>query len=325
MPRRANAGAAGVIVNFDDADFGLQPRGTLARIGLTLMNIFQPGLGLLRLSKWRLALAFWLLSFTAIAILLLGYHLIRTMTFTSYFSLLAVGLFLSLIAVFGSMFLTWKHSRHIETSLRWWSRWYSLVAIAVVGSILSYGANGLKSYYKNYYIPAESMSPSLEVGDKLLAQMSDFGDIKRGDVLIVKAGSVDYVKRVVALPGDTFSMKDGIVYINGNAIIQKPLETKSIVDSYSETLSVRMLSEQLPGEKQPHRIADLGYSQGDDWEQTKLAADQYFFLGDNRDKSADSRYGNEMNGLGIVSRDRILGRVLFRYWRKGSGYGEGKI
>jgi signal peptidase I len=314
-----------VIVDFDDADFGLQPRGTLARIGLTLMNIFQPGLGLLRLSKWRLALAFWLLSFAAISILLLGYRLIQTMTFAVYFSLLAFVISLTLIAVFGSISMTWKHSKRLELAPRWWSRWYSLVAIAGVGSILSYGANGFKSYYKNYYIPAESMSPSLEIGDKLLAKMSDFGDIKRGDVLIVKAGSVDYVKRVAALPGDTFSMKNGIVYINGKVVIQKPLETKSIADSYSETLSVRILSEQLPGETQPHRIADLGYSQGDDWEQTKLAADQYFFLGDNRDRSADSRYGNEMNGLGIVSKERILGRVLFRYWRKGSGYGEGKI
>lgn len=88
---------------------------------------------------------------------------------------------------------------------------------------------------------------------------------------------------------------------------------------------MQILSEQLPGEIRPHRITDLGVSPADDWQEAKLGPDEYFFLGDNRDKSADSRFTSEVMGLGIVSKERIIGRPLFRYWRAGIGYKEGAI
>jgi hypothetical protein len=61
------------MIDFDDANSKMQPGGMFERVGLTLMNIFQPELGLLRLSKWRMAEVFWLLAYAAIAILFIGY------------------------------------------------------------------------------------------------------------------------------------------------------------------------------------------------------------------------------------------------------------
>ena len=56
-----------------------------------------------------------------------------------------------------------------------------------------------------------------------------------------------------------------------------------------------------------------------------LGDDEYFLLGDNRDNSLDSRFDPVMGGPGIVKRDRITGRVLFRYWRKGVGLAKGRL
>ena len=114
-----------------------------------------------------------------------------------------------------------------------------------------------------------------------------------------------------------------MIFLNDVIVKQTPLQKKP--NSTDPTDAPEILSEQFPGEKSSHEIMDEGYSQQDDWPKIKLGPKEYFFLGDNRDNSADSRFGLDMQGLGVVSEDRVLGRVLFRYWRQGSGFGEGKL
>jgi signal peptidase I len=185
--------------------------------------------------------------------------------------------------------------------------------------------DAIKSHYKGFYVPAESMLPTLEVEDKFLGKMSKFGEIRRGDIMIVRAEATDYVKRAVGLPGDTVALKNGTVIINGTEVAQRLLETKPGPDSLPDSGEMQILAEQFPGEAQPHRIIDQGYTESDDRLEVKLGPREYFFLGDNRDRSADSRYEPNVMGLGIVSRERIVGRALFRYWRTGTGYKEGSI
>lgn len=303
-----------------------QSRSIFARIGVTLLNLIHPSLGLFRISQWRFGLVFFLLSFSASALLFVSYHVVHNMTFNLYFSLFGIAFILYLGCVIVSALMTWKNSATLMDSPRWWSRWYGLIVIFLIGSAVTFPlSDHLRSYYKAFFIPAESMQPTFEVNDKFLAKMNDFGEIKRGDILIVRTGTVDYVKRVVALPRDTVALKKGILLINGTTMAQILLETKVNSEPYSLSGQMRILSEQFPGERHPHHVIDLGTSSADDWQQTQMGADEYFFLGDNRDSSIDSRFAIDMMGLGIVSRKRIIGRPLFRYWRAGIGYKEGAI
>jgi signal peptidase I len=311
-------------------DFEAQPilpqqRLMLARFGITLLNLLQPGLGLLRLSQGRLGLVFILLPYSAVAILFALYRVIQDMTFLRFMTIMALALTLLAIAYLGSFIATWRRSVTFTPSVKWWSRWYGLLIIVAIGIALMLPAEWITHYYKGFYTPAESMKPTLEIKDKFLGKMSNFGEIQRGDVMIVRAKIADYVKRAVAVPGDTIALKSGILIINGAAVVQNLIETKANADPLSASGQIRILDEKLPGEARAHRILDLGITQGDNWPETKLGPGEYFFLGDNRDNSADSRHGLEMMGLGVVSRERIIGRALFRYWRAGTGYKEGSI
>jgi len=148
--------------------------------------------------------------------------------------------------------------------------------------------------------------------------MSDFGEIKRGDVLIVKNLDSEYVKRVVGLPGDTFEMRAGHVYINGSSATYKDTagqpDSRICDTSGGSSSSATISEEMLPGTASTHLVANCGFVMLDDYPATALVKNQFFFLGDNRDMSADSRVPISQLGMGIVTRDRIIGKALFFHW-----------
>ncbi|HWT76619.1 MAG TPA: signal peptidase I [Mobilitalea sp.] len=134
--------------------------------------------------------------------------------------------------------------------------------------------------YLNVDVPSGSMEKTIMVGDKVgtyrLAYL--FGNPKRGDIIVFPFPddeSVDYIKRIIGLPGETIEGKNGLVYIDG-----KPL-------------------------KEPYVTSKLD----SDFGPYKVPADSYFMMGDNRNISADSRYWNNK----FVKRDKIIGKALFKY------------
>ena len=301
-------------------------RGYLARVGVTLLNLIQPGLGLLRLAKGRLGLLFPAFQIFLLLMMLLVYLVVPTLTFTHFFAIFVLLIVVILVSYLGSIILTWKMSKAGVAKRPWWSRWYSLILIYV----LTLGTVWPITYYtrtfnRPYFLPAESMRPTLEVGDKLIAKMRNLGDIKRGDLVVVSntvfGKDVDYIKRIAAVPGDSFELRRGFVVIDNVLVNQTLKETRKEQSRFGESATVRTLEEQFPGEARPHRIMDSGESIGDDWGKVTLDANQYFLLGDNRDNSADSRFSQEEGGLGgAVSRERIKGKPLFVYWSKKDGY-----
>jgi signal peptidase I len=94
----------------------------------------------------------------------------------------------------------------------------------------------------------------------------------------------DFIKRVVAIPGDTVEVRAGMLYLNG----------RRIPDPHAHF--EKSLAERLPG------------SQADYMAPLKLGPNQYFMMGDNRDHSYDSRF------WGPITRDAIEGRAMFIYW-----------
>jgi signal peptidase I len=165
-----------------------------------------------------------------------------------------------------------RRTRHVV-------EWVLLVGGALVIALL------IKTFlFQAFYIPSESMVPTLEENDRVLVNKLSYRlhDVHRGDIVVFEApegqaqdGVNDLVKRVVGLPGDTVEGRDGRVFVNG-----EPLEEDYLPDG-TETST---------------------------FGPQEVPAGSYFVMGDNRQASRDSRF------FGAIPEDDIVGRVFVRIW-----------
>ena len=154
----------------------------------------------------------------------------------------------------------------------------------------------------------------------------------RGDVVIVTPPGTrnDYIKRVIGLPGDRLAVRGGVVFLNGVAVQRGPLHDTLIpVDTNSpcseseypgarETLPdgrlicrLPTITETLPNGRR-YDTVELGPSPGDDYAAITIPANHVFLMGDNRDRSADSRFALDEMGLGgPVPWENLGGRAEF--------------
>ncbi len=142
-----------------------------------------------------------------------------------------------------------------------------------------------------HQVNGHSMDPNLQTGEYLLTEKISyrFGEPKRGEIIVFEAPEVacigsgcDYIKRVIALPGETVQLAEGGIYINGVKLDE---------------------SEYLAGSV----VTNPGAYTADEREIT-LGEDQYFVIGDNRGNSSDSR------AWGPIHADDIIGRAFVSYW-----------
>ncbi|MDB5685478.1 MAG: lepB 2 [Rhizorhabdus sp.] len=290
-------------------------RSTLARIGITLLNLLGPGLGLVRLESARDGI--WLLAapvlFLAASIGL--FAIAPTPTFAGAAAYVVV-LFISFLALLiVSIRLTWRRSiGFIGAQRPWWSRWYGIVLAFVVASIASnLAALACHRFYKPFYLPSESMAPTLDLNEKMLADMRGGRNPAIGEVIMFDISGKIFVKRVAALAGDKVGMKNGVPIVNGVAAIQHDEGNTSFV-GYEGLVRARGLRERLPSEKGEHQIVDTGPSPIDDMMEQKVPPGYVFVLGDNRDRSADSRLPTVLDGIGMIPVSRIVGKPLFIHW-----------
>lgn len=291
------------------------PRPPAVRIGLSLLNLWAPGLGLLRTGPLRTALPF-LLMVPAMLLLLLAWSAIRdSFGFGEWAGAMVALVVVQLAAWLGSIAVTWKRSRlRAETSPRW-SSWYALVAAAIalpLAVLLLTGA--IRGNVRNFYIPSEAMMPTLAKDDRLVAAMHGSGNLRRGDIILFRMpGDHIYIKRVAALPGDRIAMTGGIVVLNGRPVLQRFLGEDASGDLPTST-TVRRLAERFPGEPFDHQIYDSGPSDVDDMAEQAVPAGFVFVLGDHRDRSADSRVAREAMGVELLPIGDIEGRAQFQTW-----------
>lgn len=282
-------------------------RGVLARLGLVILNIPAPGVSLLRLGHWRLA--------AALFGLLLAILLFIRFAPPAPFALWAFAMVLAIAVLLGSMVVSWWLSRHKDDNLPVWRRWYAIAGAAIlVNATAVLLMDKERIAYRNFYLPAEAMSPTLLKGDRFVAYMRRPDILKRGDIVLIRTGSGDiYIKRLAGLPGDVIGVKDGLVALNGKIIRQQLMKVEKVKDFFG-TVPARRMKEQFPGERRQHEIYDLGTSQGDQFGPVRVRAGHYFVLGDHRDRSADSRFGPEEQGLALVSANDIVGWPIFHSW-----------
>jgi len=175
--------------------------------------------------------------------------------------------------------------------------------------------------------PVESWSVQLPfVHGRLLGSIPT-----RGDVVIVTSPGThsDYIKRVIGLPGDRLQVRGGTVFINGRPLARGPVhDTLILVDANSpcserdypgarqlvngqEMCRLPTVTETMPNGRRYETI-ELGWSPGDDYGPVTIPADHVFLMGDNRDRSADSRYALTDLGLGgPVPYENLGGRAEF--------------
>jgi signal peptidase I len=207
---------------------------------------------------------------------------------------------------------------------------------------------------KPFYIPSESMMPVLLKGDRLVVSKYPYGWSwvspsfhvlphwqgrllgkmpKQGDIVIVTPpdSSEDYIKRVIGLPGDTVAVRGGRLILNGKMVkwekrppamipvdpnVPCGIEFSGFITQGpdgKDYCRLPIVRETLPNGVTYDTI-DLGQSVGDDYGPVKVGPGQVFLMGDNRDRSADSRFpaGPPENGLGgPVPWENIGGRAEF--------------
>jgi signal peptidase I len=161
--------------------------------------------------------------------------------------------------------------------------WLIIAAIAVSVALL------LRIFVvQTFYIPSPSMTPTLKVGDRILVNKLAYRlhGVGRGDIIVFRRPPAedcgtpvtDLVKRVIGLPGETISDKNGTVFIDGRVLAQ-PWLPKNDPNTYTPSFGP-----------------------------VKIGPNSYFVMGDDRTVSCDSRY------WGTVSRSLIIGKVEMRIW-----------
>lgn len=160
-----------------------------------------------------------------------------------------------------------------------------------------------------YNIPSGSMKPTLLVGDFILVNklVYDLSEPKRGDIVVFKwpvNPKIDFIKRVIGMPGDVIEVKDYQVYING-----KPLPLKKVGEVYEDGNKKLIFEETLPnGVKHKIALYQDPLMPRKDVPPTVIPDGHYFVMGDNRDNSEDSRY------WGFLPRENIVGKAFVVYF-----------
>jgi signal peptidase I len=182
--------------------------------------------------------------------------------------------------------------------------------------------------FEPFNIPSGSMLPTLQIGDYLFVSKYSYGYSRysfpfgwppfsgrifkslphRGDVAVFKYPpdpSIDYIKRIVGLPGDTVQVRDGLLYINGNLCPRQP-EGDYVTDEDGIHMVLRRYAETLPDGVKHDILKATDQGEMNNTPVYQVPPNRLFAMGDNRDNSADSRF---MNGVGFVPMDNLVGRA----------------
>lgn len=220
----------------------------------------------------------------------------------------ALGISLVIDTVFGiQAYLEAKRKPAIE--LKPFQRWWIYVGFAVLAYGLPDGYGKIyPSRFLSFQIPSESMVPNLLVGDRLVADGWAYWnkEPKRGDIVVFdypKDPSIKYVKRLVGLPGDEIEIRNDELYINGAIVKQRRSSEPTLVSNgWSQVEFLEKLGDV------EHRLYRSQPSAPKDFGPVKVPENKFFMMGDNRDRSSDSRF------WGFVDRSQLIGKMAYIFF-----------
>ncbi|WP_029522482.1 signal peptidase I [Persephonella sp. KM09-Lau-8] len=182
-----------------------------------------------------------------------------------------------------------------------------------------------------FNIPSGSMKPTLLIGDFILVNKLVYGDWSigipftgidfyryknrlakpdRGDIIVFKYPEnpkIDFIKRIIALPGDTVEVKNDIVYVNGKALLRKP-DGYYTAPNEKVKKYIECTTRKYTGKEYCYTVMELYDGEGKDFGPVKVPEGHYFVMGDNRDNSRDSRF------WGFVPDDYLIGQAFVIYF-----------
>ena len=184
-----------------------------------------------------------------------------------------------------------------------------------------------------FYIPSSSMEPTLLVGDRLFVTKYTYGyskhsfhfsppvfnnrlmfnSPKRGDVVVFKTPAdnrTDYIKRLIGLPGDKIQFIDSKLYLNNSEILKSKILSKGRIYCGKKNIDVFKFEETLPNGKIFNTVYLKNYTYQNS-DMLIVPKDHYFFLGDNRDCSKDSRF---LSSVGYVHKNNLVGKAQFIFF-----------
>jgi signal peptidase I len=199
---------------------------------------------------------------------------------------------------------------------------YALILAILIRSLL----------IQPFYIPSSSMEPNLLIGDRLFVTKYSYGYSKhsfpfsppilkgrlfssipkKGDVVVFKTPTdnrTDYIKRLIGLPGDRIQFIDGDLFINNNQVLKTKI-SKSDTVFCGDPIKVNTFEEKLSNGKTYKAVYlnDYSFQNSDIF---IVPEEHYFFLGDNRDCSKDSRF---LTSVGYVHQQNLVGKAQFIFF-----------
>ncbi len=200
---------------------------------------------------------------------------------------------------------------------------YALIIAIIIRSLI----------IQPFYIPSSSMEPGLLVGDRLFVTKYSYGYSKhsfpfsppifekrifsnkpqRGDVIVFKTPAdnrTDYIKRLIGLPGDKIQFIDSNLFLNNSEILKSKISEKDPIYCGDKTINVFTFEEKLPNGKiyKTVYLKNFAFKNSDVF---NVPNNHYFFLGDNRDCSKDSRY---LTSVGYVHENNLVGKARFIFF-----------
>ena len=200
---------------------------------------------------------------------------------------------------------------------------YALIIAIIIRSL----------FIQPFYIPSSSMEPNLLIGDRLFVTKYSYGYSKHsfpfsppiikgrifssipksGDIIVFKTPAdnrTDYIKRLVGLPGDSIQFIAGDLYLNNIQVLKSRISTTDTIYCGKETINVNTFEEKISNGKKYNSVylKNFSFQNSDIFTVPKK---HYFFLGDNRDCSKDSRY---LTSVGYVHEDNLVGKAQFIFF-----------
>ncbi len=207
---------------------------------------------------------------------------------------------------------------------------YALIIAIIIRSL----------FIQPFYIPSSSMEPNLLVGDRLFVTKYSYGyskhsfpfsppifkgrifskEPKRGDVVVFKTPAdnrTDYIKRLIGLPGDEIQFIESNLFINKSEILKTRISKNDKIFCGGRVIDVFTFEEDLSNEKSHVSVylKNFSFKNSDKF---VVPEDHYFFLGDNRDCSKDSRF---LSSVGYVHKDNLVGKARFIFFSSDASVG----
>lgn len=271
-----------------------------------ILGLLIPPIGLLYVAKPLYAILFFIIN--TIIVSCKFFYLPVDYYNIFYIVMWSISLFIAIYA--------YKQSKIHETMRPWYSKWFGLIGISLTFILPLLILRVF--YFQPFYMPASSMSPTIQLGDYIVISKKGCGNyklygiqihksertetckIQKGDVIVFEYPqdkSIDYIKRVIGVGNDKISYHDNILTVNGNKVENK------LISVHDKEL---IMQEQL-GESDYQIMQMLNRHHGDgDW---VVPEGSFFVMGDNRDNSSDSRM------WGFVPENNVIG-VLYHVFKK---------